>query len=59
MFLHEGWVEESNPGQNGSVPVPDHQSNTPSSKSPVVTVAPSEGSVPVHPDYHHEATVGS
>jgi molybdopterin-dependent oxidoreductase alpha subunit len=31
------------------------KSNTPASKSVVVTVAPSEGSVPVHPDLHGEA----
>jgi len=31
------------------------KSNTPASKSVVVTVAPSEGSVPVHPDFHAEA----
>ena len=31
------------------------RSNTPASKSVVVTVAPSEGSVPVHPDLHGEA----
>jgi anaerobic selenocysteine-containing dehydrogenase len=31
------------------------KSNTPASKSVVVTVAPSEGSVPVHPDLHAEA----
>ena len=30
------------------------KSNTPASKSVVVTVAPSEGSVPVHPDLHGE-----
>ena len=31
------------------------KSNTPASKSVVVTVAPSQGSVPVHPDLHGEA----
>ena len=31
------------------------RSNTPASKSVVVTVAPSEGSVTVHPDFHPES----
>jgi len=35
------------------------KSNTPASKSVVVTVAASEGSVPVHPDFHGEAPARS